>query len=301
MPMSFDDSEPKTASISFFQRNPIACPVCDAQLYREELLTGRGRLIAGNLTQELRRLYEESKKFGEVSPLIYPVTVCPDCYFALWKEDFQRLPPELIPQINEDRHNRIETMTDLLGSASFSQPRGLREGLAAYYLAIRCYDFLPKDFSPIIHQAISSIRAAWLCSDLERSHPGENYEYLGRLFYRKARYFYSIALEYEQKGIQSIAGCPILGPDIDKNYGYDGVIYLCGYLEYHFGPRKNAEKRVESLTRAKRSVARIFGMGKASRNKPLPLLENAKALYTQIAQSLGQKTANPEEDAQAAD
>lgn len=295
------ESEGKTASISFFQRNPIRCPVCDASLYREELLTGRGRLIAGNLTIELRRLYEESKKFGEVSPLIYPVTVCPDCYFALWKEDFLRLPPEFAQGLNEDRHDRIESLGALLGSSNFSEPRTLKEGLASYYLAIRCYDFLPKDFSPVVHQAISSIRAAWLCNDLERAQPGENYEHLGRLFYRKARYFYSLALEYEQKGVQSIAGCPNLGPDTDKNYSYDGVIYLAGYLEYHFGPRRNAEKRQEALTKVKRSVARIFGMGRASRNKPLPLLENAKALYNQIAQSLGQKSANPEEDAQAAD
>jgi uncharacterized protein (DUF2225 family) len=168
-------------------------------------------------------------------------------------------------------------------------------------LAIRCYDFFTKDFSPVIKQAISCLRAAWLCNDLERTTPGENYGYLGRMFYRKARYFYNIALEYEQKGVQTVSGCPNLGPDIDKNYSYDGMIYLCGYLEYHFGPRKNEEKRQEALLRAKRSVARIFGMGKASRNKPLPLLENAKSLYNEISQVLGTKNANPEEDAMAED
>jgi uncharacterized protein (DUF2225 family) len=296
-----EDAEPKTAAISFFQKNAINCPVCDASIYREELLTGRGRLIAGNLTKELRRLYEESKKFGEVSPLVYPVTVCPDCYYASWKEDFSRLPPESVNRLKEDQDQRVETVGSLLGHTNFTNPRTLKEGLASYYLSIRCYDHFTKEFSPVIKQAISCLRAAWLCNDLERTFPGENYGYLGRIFYRKARYFYNIALEYEQKGVQTVSGCPNLGPDIDKNYSYDGMIYLCGYLEYHFGPRKNEEKRQEALLRAKRSVARIFGMGKASRNKPLPLLENAKDLYNEISTALGQKNANPEEDAKAGD
>ena len=298
--MSSDDQEQKTASISFFQRNPISCPICDAAIYREELLTGRGRLIAGNLTPELRRLYEESKKFGEVSPLVYPVTVCPDCYYATWKEDFLKVPEQAIARIDEDRDHRIDSLANLLGHTNFTQPRTLKEGLASYYLAVSCYDHFTKEVSPVIRQAISCLRAAWLCNDLERTHPGENYGYLGRMFYRKSRFFYVMALEYEQNGSQTVSGCPNLGPDIDKNYGYDGMIYLTGYLEYHFGPRKNPEKRQEALLRAKRSVARIFGMGKASRNKPLPLLENAKSLYGEINQLLGAKT-SPEEDAQAAD
>jgi len=172
--------------------------------------------------------------------------------------------------------------------------------LVSYFLAMRCYDFFPKDFAPVIHQAICAVRAAWLCTDLERNFPGENYEYLGRMFYRKARFFYALAMEYEQQGKQTITACANLGPDLDKNYGYDGVIYLNAYLEYHFGPRKDKARRIESLTKAKRSVARIFGMGRASRNKPQPLLDNARTLYNTLAEYLGHSS-NPESDAQEGD
>ena len=55
---------------SFFSKKPISCPVCGSSFHREEMLTGSGRLIAGNLTEELRRLYEVNKKFGEVNPLV---------------------------------------------------------------------------------------------------------------------------------------------------------------------------------------------------------------------------------------
>ncbi len=291
--------ENRATNVSFFQRNPINCPICDAPIYREELLTGRGRLIAGNLSLELRRLYEESKKYGEVSPLIYTITVCPDCYYASMKEHFLKAPPSTLKKIDDDRHLRIDAVTEILGSLNFNHERGLLEGLASYYLAIRCYDYFPKDFAPVIHQGISALRAAWLADDVERHEKGNNFAYLSRIFYRKARYFYSLALEYEQKGVQTITNCANLGPDLDKNYGYDGVVYLNGYLEYHFGPRKNEERRKEMLTKSKRSVARIFGMGKANKNRPLPLLENARELYNMIAKTLGQKNAIPEEDARS--
>lgn len=288
-------------SITFFQRSPVSCPVCDAKIYREELLSGRGRLIAGDLTIELRRLYEPSQKYGEISPLIYPVTVCPDCYYAAWKEHFLSLPEKSRQAIQDRREERIATTTALFPALNFNEPRTLHEGLASYWLAIQCYDYFNKDVAPTVHQAISALRAAWICNDLERLSPGENWAYLGRTFYRKARFFYRLALEYEQKGQQSIGNLPSLGPDMDKNYGYDGLIYLNGYLEYHFGPRKNAEQRKTNLEKAKRMVARIFGMGKASKNKPMVLLDNAREVYNMISAALGLKDANPEDDAAQAE
>ena len=48
--------------ISYFEKNPRTCPVCNKEFYHEMLLTGGGRLIAGNLRDDLRRTYEKSKK-----------------------------------------------------------------------------------------------------------------------------------------------------------------------------------------------------------------------------------------------
>jgi len=297
------DSGSKGPSITFIQRNPISCPICDAKIYREELLSGRGRLIAGDLTIELRRLYDPSQKYGEVFPLIYPITVCPDCYYAAWKEDFTKLPEDAKQALDDDRDARIQSVHSIVGPVSFDKdnPRGLVEGLVSYYLAIRCYDHFHKDVAPVAKQAVSCLRAAWICNDLERLQPGENFGHLGRTFYRKARYFYALTLEYEQKGLQTITNVANLGPDLDKNYGYDGLIYLVGYLEFHFGPRNNAEQREANLKKAKHSVARIFGMGKASKNKPMVLLDNAREVYNMIAAALGQENADPEADAKSSD
>src|SRR6056297_877053 len=90
------------ASLTFFSKKPITCPVCDEQIFREEMRTGRGRQIAGNLTRELRRNYEESQQYGEVFPLIYPVTVCPNCHYATFDDDFLQLPDSIVPVIEEE-------------------------------------------------------------------------------------------------------------------------------------------------------------------------------------------------------
>ena len=66
----------ETQKLTFFEKKQTVCPVCDAKFYREDLLSGGGRLIAGDLTPELRRLYEPSKKYGEVHPLMPCVLLC---------------------------------------------------------------------------------------------------------------------------------------------------------------------------------------------------------------------------------
>lgn len=290
-------------NLTFFQKKAMTCPVCDDLVRREEMRSGRGRMIAGNLTVELRRNYEPSAKYGEVYPLIYPVVVCPSCYFASFREDFSKFPERAIDALKEQTGDRQQQIRELLGFLDFTQPRGLVEGLASYLLAISCYDQGPKELSPLVKQGISCLRAAWLAMDLYKKHPGENYEQLAAKLYRKARYFYSYAIENEQNGKQSMAGCPHLGPDLDQNYMYDGVLYISGYLEYKYGPQSDPDYRRTMLEKAKRTVARIFGMGRASKNKPQAILDNARDLYTTISEQLGLGNQDPDkaaaEDAKA--
>jgi uncharacterized protein (DUF2225 family) len=77
------------------------------------------------------------------------------------------------------------------------------------------------------------------------------------------------------------------GPDTDKNYAYEGVLYLCAYLRYKFGPTEE-EGRKLSLEDARRTIAKIFGMGKSSRDKPGPLLDHARQIYDAINKELNE-------------
>ncbi|MFW5693575.1 MAG: DUF2225 domain-containing protein [Alkalispirochaeta sp.] len=283
------------AALTFFSKTPIECPICEENVFREEMRTGRGRQIAGNLTRELRRNYEPSKQFGEVYPLIYPVTVCPSCYYAVYHEDFLNVPEGVVETVEGETEQRRQVLSEIFPALDFTQPRGLEEGVASYVFATMCYEHFPKQFSPLFKAGVSQLRAAWLCNDLHRREPSENYDYLARVFYRKARYYYTRAVEGEQDGSQPLSGAKHLGPDLDKNYGYDGVLYVSGLLEYEYGPRSDPEARRLALDRAKRTVARIFGMGKASKNKPAAILDNARDVYEAISKELGDGDSAPEE------
>jgi hypothetical protein len=279
-------AEETQSKLSFFSKTPTICPVCDAEVYREELRSGGGRLIAGELTPELRRKYEPSKKYGPVYPLIYPIMVCPVCYYAAFPKDFSEAPPEAVERLKGTTEQREQTIGYIFDDLAFNEPRTLKEGIAAYYFAMMCYDFFPAEFSPTIKRGLCALRAAWLSYDMHRAFPGDNYDYLGNIFYRKARFYYTLAVEYEQSGKEGMGTAANLGPDVDKNYGYDGVLFLAAYLEYAHGPSEDAEQRKKALENAKRTVARIFGMGRASKSKPTVILENAKELHHKIGEKL---------------
>ncbi len=276
-------------TISFFSRKPISCPACEASIYREELRTGRGRLNAGNLTDELRRQYIASKKYGAVYPLIYTVTACPECGYAAFAQDFETISATAVERIQASSDDRLNALKPVFGTPDFSAPRSLISGCAAYFLAMSCYDHFDAEVAPTIKQGLCALRAAWLCNDLHRSSPNENYDYLAAVFYRKARFFYALAVEREQDGSESIGNAGHLGPDLDKNYGYDGVLYISALLEYRYGPTSDDDFRRQALDRAKRTVARLFGMGKASKNKPTAILDNARDVYDAISRELGVK------------
>ncbi len=274
--------------LTFLSKTKTDCPVCGASFSREELYTGRGRLIAGDLTDELRRMYQPSQKYGEVFPLSYTLYVCPECYYAAYHSDFMQVPSDTVSSIMDARDARVAAITKLVGELDFASPRTLREGAVSYFLAMQSYDYFPSTFSPAIKQGLCALRAAWLFKELHRKYPGDNYDYVSKLFYRKASFFYSLSIENETKGVESVAEVPHLGPDLDKNYGYDGVIYLAALLEYRYGAREEMETRKEALINAKRTVARIFGMGKASKNKPAALLNNAKDLHDILTKELAE-------------
>ncbi len=272
--------------VTFFSKSKVACPVCKASFYREELLTGRGRLIAGSLTKDLRRLYDPSQRFGKVYPLIYPVVVCPSCYYATLGPDFHELGDKSRRAVELDAERRAEEVFLLFDEVDFREPRGLKEGVAGYLFAMMCYDHFPDEACPTIKQGLAALRAAWVSSDLEIERPGENWGYLAQLFYRKARFFYASAIENDQNGTESIGAVAHLGPDLDKNYGYDGVLYLAAYLELQYGPREDEAKRIASLKYARRTVARLFGLGRATRDKPAALLDLARSLYETLGVEL---------------
>ena len=278
----------REAKISFQSKEEYACPVCETVFHREELLSGSGRLIAGTLTDELHRLYEPSARYGEVFPLIYQATVCPECWFSAADKDFSNFPHVQKIKAETDREKRITDTGLIFPDIDFHQPRDIISGTASLYLLVRCYEYFPKEFSPTIKQGIASLRTGWMLDEVDRRFPGQHYDWLAKLFKKKAQYFYNEAIRREQTGKETLSGLKIFGPDTDKNYAYEGALYLSALLTFKYGFQDNPQLRVKSLDEAKRTIARIFGIGKSSKSKPGPLLEHARSLYESISKELNE-------------
>ncbi|GHV86561.1 membrane protein [Spirochaetia bacterium] len=274
--------------ISFLSKEEYLCPVCETSFHREELLSGSGRLIAGKITDELHRLYEPSAKFGVIYPLAYQVTVCPECWFASMDKDFTSLTDKGKEKARAGREKRIKNVRLIFPSADFKKPRDLLNGAASLYLALCCYDYYSKEFSPTMKQAVTALRTGWLLDELAEKYPGYHYDWLARLFKKKSQFLYNEAIFKEQNGKENLSGIKNFGPDTDKNYSYEGALYLSALLKLKYGPRENAEARAESLGAAKRTIAKIFGLGKSSKSKPGPLLEHARNLYDNINKELNE-------------
>jgi uncharacterized protein (DUF2225 family) len=283
----------KEKKVTFISKEPIVCPVCETSFNREELFSGR--VNAGDLTDELHRTYIPMHNYGEVYPLVYELTVCPSCWYSAYRTDFLGVPTKLTGVLKDGTAARVESAQRVFGGADFSSPRGLLEGAASYYLAMLCYEHLPKEFSPAIKQGLSALRAAWLCRYLDEKNPGENFAYAGRVFYAKARFNYRLAIELEQKGKEQLTTAKWLGPDTDKNYGFEGVLYLSTILELKYGPRENEAKRLETLDACKRTIAKMFGIGRKSKSRPGPLVDKVRDLYDQLKQELHQDDEEDEE------
>ena len=283
------DSDDKELKISFLSKKEYECPLCNARFHKEEMLTGGGRLNAGGLNEELHRIYQPTAKYGEVFPLVYQAIVCPECWYATMEPDFSLLPPKNRDRANDDREQRLTDTQLIFSNIDFHESRGLMTGVASQYLVIRCYDFFNKEQSPTIKQGLASLRGAWLFDELNKKFPGQHYDWLAVLFRKKARYFYIQAIERDQKG-EKIEGINI-GPDTDKNYGYEGVLYLYAYLQFKYGPSATGPERTAALEDAKRIIGRMFGRGKSSKDKPSDFLIHARNLYDAINKELGEMDA----------
>ena len=287
----------KKPSVSYWAKEDALCPVCRKKFRQELMHQGGGRTIAGNLTDELHRNYEPSKKYGRVYPLIYEIGCCPHCHTALFWKDFKDIKdPETFDRIMQDEQQRIKEVEAIFPHYDLNDERTLYDGTAMYYLALLCYEKADIAYAPTFKRAEISLRLAWLCNEIERVCPEHNYGYIAQVFYRKALFFYQQTLINETGRIESIESVANFGPDTDKNYGYDGVIYLSGLLEYKYGQRENQELRLKKLDESKKAIARIFGLGKSSKAKPGPLLEVAKSLYDKMTSELSSNNIFSEDD-----
>ena len=279
--------EKKKPAISYWSKNKCHCPVCKKDFPREEMLSGNGRLNAGKLTEELHRHYIPSARFGKIYPLIYAIGACPNCHSAFFWNDFKEITDEnTLNRIYDKAEDRKQSVNAIFPYYDLNRNRTLLDGAAMYYLAILTYDEVDLSYLPTMKRAILTLRLAWLCDELDAECPNHNFDVCKEIFYRKAIFFYQQAVINETNRVEKSSTLANMGPDTDKNYGWDGVIYLCGLLEHKYGQKDDISLRMKKLDESKIAIARIFGLGKTTKEKPGPLLEHSRNLYEQLTKEL---------------
>lgn len=277
----------KKPSVSYYSKEVITCPVCGEQFKKELMLSGSGRVNAGDLTDELHRNYIPSAKFGAIYPLIYEVGACPKCFTALAWSDFPLLKdPAAIKALKHSAIDREHKIAQIFNGFDFHGERTLFTGTAAYYASLLTYDRVPKEMCPSMKSGIYALRAAWLSLELDKERKGEHFDYVAQVFYQKSLFYYNEAILADAERTEPSSTLSNYGPDTDKNYGWDGAVYLRGLLEYKYGQTDDVQQRLKCLDQSKSSIARMFGLGKSSKSKPGPLLENARNLYNTIGKML---------------
>lgn len=286
--------------LSFRKKDEIVCPVCQTVHHEEVLRQGGGRLIAGNLTDELRRLYKPSPKFGKVYPQAYTLRVCPKCYYSALPADWDKLNKEEIEKLRSTAKARQQSLQKILGPISktdFNQDRDLELGAASYMLAVDCYNFRFPDVAPVFKKGLFSLRAAWLFTDMAEKYPKLPYKNVVNFFYKKSYSSYSIILDLFQSGKEKYESVGRFGPDIDKDFGFEGLQYLVGVLVYKFGQSEpDLQKRIQIFDRSRRILGKMFGHGRASKNLPADLIDKTRDMHEKMGdlirgweEELGQK------------
>lgn len=289
--------------ISFRAKNATKCPVCDQTHQKEELMSGGGRLIAGKLSEELRRLYEPSRKWGKIYPLAYEIQVCPRCLYAQFPKDFTTPTKEELTGLKTSVPHRQNLIRILFNNIDFAQERELVLGAASYILAVDSYHLRAPENAPTPKKAVCSIRAAWLLDELFQEADYRPYDKVRDFYYMEAARNYRMTLELMQSGDEPIEEAAyLLGPAIDHNWGYDGVIYLNAFLtkKYIDQMADTTKDKRNLLEVTKRYLSKLYGTGKASKSKPSVIVDMAKDLYDAMGELIDQYDAELEGPGQEA-
>ncbi len=285
----------KQKSISYRVKDKTTCKVCELEFHREQLHSGGGRLIAGKLTNELRRLYDINKKFGRIYPPAYTILTCPQCLYSAFQNDFDILAPDEIEALQKQTLERRTGIEKIVGPVDFNEDRNLVLGAASYILAINCYQVRDYNVAPTPKKAICSLRGAWLFDDMNTEFPNMGFDKLRDFLYLKTVKYYDPTLDIMSTGKEPHEQFQnLLGPDTDNNWGFDGVIYLNGYFTMKYLPQlaPSTDEQIQLLDRNKRFLGKLYGMGRASKGKPSVLIDMSKDLYEEVSAKLDELQGN---------
>ena len=294
--------EEKKPSVSFFQKEKTVCPVCNEKFHIETMYSGRGRVNTGDTLYDLRKLYLPTEKYGLFNPLIYYVIVCPRCFYATVPEDFNAIVDngQIIYQCKNATKERKEFIINIFGKLpDFYRNRDHYLGGISFILSLLTYTLFNNNFSVNIKKAAMSLRTSWfiydLCSEEDKSE-GEREKYRSIYYYFRylAWSFYDQFLLETQINVKSIENSKRMGPDVDKDYGFNGAVYLSALLGYENKEFCQDQNYLIKRFKEYRQMLNTL-ITKGKKNLPIQFLEMNKALLKTIHVFIKENDPNSED------
>ena len=231
------------------------------------------------------------RDFGEVHPLVYDVTVCPSCFYAALRSDFSAVPQKTLATLEAETAARVSPGPERLSRVWTSRAPGVswRERPATTW-RFSATSVFPRTFLRPSRAPCAACAPRGCAAISTRRRPNENFDYLALVFYRKARVLYRGAIDREQSGKEPIGAAKWMGPGHGQELRVSKASFTCrGCWSSSTATGEIRDLPGEpSWTSRKRTIAKMFGLGKRSKAKPGPLLDKARDLYERLKAELNQ-------------
>jgi uncharacterized protein (DUF2225 family) len=93
-------------------------------------------------------------------------------------------------------------------------------------------------------------------------------------------------LDLLQSGEEKLEDAGRMGPDTDKEWGYQGLQYIVGVLVFRFAEEmeQDLRTRIDIFERSRRMLAKMFGSGKADKNFPADLVDKTRDIHARMGE-----------------
>ena len=157
--------DPQSVTNNLFYEKKVSCPVCGTSFNSRRVRLSKLKLIKQD--PDLRMHYQE------LNPLLYNVTICPECSYANLNQDFERVSSVRRP-LNLNAEKRRSDSKQLTESEMAAEN---------YQLVLQC---LEKIGSPADKLARIYLYLAWLYEDSGDETTGREMRQKALTYYKKA-------------------------------------------------------------------------------------------------------------------
>lgn len=213
-----NESSQKHTNQLIYNKN-FCCPVCETKFRAEQVRFSKLKLVKRD--PDLRMHYEK------IDPLMYNVILCPQCFYANFAEDFNKITPV--------KKSKLLSTTRM--DCSNSSPCVEKTAIENHKLALECIKIINGTPGNL---AKSYLHLAWLYEDINEKTLAKEMREYALTYYKQA---YSSSPHLNSSQVQQI-------------------IYLIAELSLQLGYNKDAYEFFQQLIREKEPIPWLLKLGR---------------------------------------